>query len=199
MEDGSQSAEHISMQLLAYDLLAGQESFEADDRGDFFVAHLLPERYRIDAYGPPGTYLKSVRFAGHDITPDDLDLTAGIGGPMELVFSRNAASVAGLVRDKDGNPAPFAMVALWPVSRSELPKASNADGNGRFQWANLPPGDYRVLAWDTVNPSLLQNPDFLAAFTSTAKRVSLQVAANVSVDVTMNDRDATATEIAKLP
>jgi hypothetical protein len=199
MEDGSPSAEPVSMQLLEYDPLAGQESFEADDKGDFFAGHLLPERYRIDAYGPPGSYLKSVRFAGHDITPDDLDLTAGIGGPVELVFSSHAASVGGTVRDKDGNLAPFAMVALWPVSRSELPKASNADGNGRFQWSNLTPGDYRILAWDSVNPSLLQNPDFLAAFTGTAKKVSLQEAANVSVEVTMNDRDAAAAEIAKLP
>lgn len=78
-------------------------------------------------------------------------------------------------------------------------QTSNADGNGRFQWSNLAPGDYRVLASDTVDPSLLQNPDFLVRFTGTAKTISLREAANVSVEVTMNDRDAMATEIAKLP
>jgi hypothetical protein len=199
MEDGSPPSEPVSIQLLEYDPLTGQESFEGDDKGEFFAGHLLPERYRIDAYGPPGSYLKSVQFAGRNINPDDLDLTAGIGGTLELVFSPHAASVGGTVRDKDGNPVPFAMVALWPVSTSELPKASNADGNGRFRWSNLIPGDYRVLAWDTVNPSLLQNPDFLAAFEGSAKRVSLQEAAIASVEVTMNDQDAAAAEIGKLP
>lgn len=54
MEDGSPPREPVSIQLLKYDPLAGQESFETGDKGDFFAGHLLPERYRIDAYGPPG-------------------------------------------------------------------------------------------------------------------------------------------------
>jgi len=55
------------------------------------------------------------------------------------------------------------------------------------------------LAWDAVDTSLLENPDFVARFTDSAKTISLQEAAHLSVEVTVNDRDTTAREIAKLP
>jgi hypothetical protein len=166
---------------------------------NFLIGELLPERYRIEVAGPPGSYVKSILFAGRDITPDNLDLTTGTGGTMEIVLSPRAASVDGVVRDKDGKPVPFAMFELWSASLSELPRASNADGNGRFRISGLTPGDYRVAAWETVDSSMLQNPDFLARFESSATKVSLPESASASVEVTINDRDSTAAEIAKLP
>jgi hypothetical protein len=46
---------------------------------------------------------------------------------------------------------------------------------------------------------MLQNPDFLARFEASAQKVSLRESANASVDVIVNDRETTASEITKLP
>ncbi len=199
MEDGSTPMGDISINPIDQETWKNAEFVDVDDKGSFHILKLAPERYRIEAHGPPGSYVRSIRFGERDITPDNLDLTAGIGGTMEIVLSPSAASVTGVVRDKDGKPAPFAMVELWSASPSELPSGANADGNGRFRISDLAPGDYRVAAWETVNPSMLHNPDFLARFESSATKVSVPESASVSVDVTMNDRDTTWTEIAKLP
>jgi protocatechuate 3,4-dioxygenase beta subunit len=199
MLDGSAPTRDASINLIDRETWENASDVEIDAKGNFRIPKLAPVRYWMEASGPSGSYTKSIRFAGRDIARDDLDLTAGIGGTMEIVLSPNAASITGVVRDKDGNPAPFAMFELWSASHAELPRASNADANGRFELSGLTPGDYRVAAWDTASPSLLQNPDFLAHFEGTATKVSLAESATVSVEVTMNDADSTAAAIAKLP
>ena len=200
MEDGSTPVDPVSINLIEYDPMLAPGDSETDGKGNFHIGKLLPERYRIEVNSRAKSYVKSIRFGGHDITPDNLDLRSGIGGAMDIVLSPSAASVAGVVRDKDGNPAPFAMVELWSASRSALPQTPTADSNGSFNFSNLTPGDYWIAAWDTVDidPSLLQNPDFLARFEGSATKVSLRESANASIEVTMNDHETTAAEVAML-
>jgi hypothetical protein len=199
MEDGSAPVGPVSINLIDHETWENADFVDIDDKGSFHISKLAPERYRIEAQGPAGSYVKSIRFGERDITSDNLDLTPGIGGAMEIVLSANAGSVTGVVRDRDGKPAPFAMVELWSASLSELPNGATADGTGRFRISDLAPGDYRVAAWDIANPSMLQNPDFLARFEGSATKVSLAESASASVEVTVNDRDSTTAEIAKLP
>jgi hypothetical protein len=44
---------------------------------------------------------------------------------------------------------------------------------GSFRFTGIPPGDYRLLAWDDVGKDDLQNPDFVTRFESQATAVSL--------------------------
>ncbi len=38
------------------------------------------------------------------------------------------------------------------------------DKSGQFQFRGLPPGEYRVLAWEDVDPGAWFNPAFLAVY-----------------------------------
>lgn len=199
MEDGSPPDKPVSIAISDYDDDQGNMGVESGDKGDFQIGKLSPHRYRVEVAGLPGSYVKSIHLDGHEITPGNLDLTASVGGTMEIVLSPRAASVAGVIRDQAGNPAPFAMFQIWPASSPDLPRASLADANGRFHISSLTPGDYSIAAWDAVDPSMLQNPDFLAGFARNTQKVSLPQSATAFLDLTMSDRAAVAAEMAKLP
>jgi hypothetical protein len=85
---------------------------------------------------------------------------------MQIIVSGRAGTLEGTVTDKDGNPFPGATVVLTssrPLPRtrgsSSNPTAS-ADQNGHFIFRGLPPGDYKVSAWEEIDEEEYSDPEF---------------------------------------
>ena len=165
---------------------------------------LGPEKYRVSVNGlPQGIYVKAIRFENVDITHDYLDLSNS-GGALDVVLSPRAADVSGVVRNEKGEPVPNVPVTLWTPGRPvsgvyDVPRTGNTDGSGAFQIFNLAPGEYRVAAWEDLEPGLAQNPDFRARFESTAAKVEVQESSHATADTKLVGRDAIQTEMDKLP
>jgi sarcosine oxidase gamma subunit len=81
----------------------------------------------------------------------------------------------------------------------DAPRGANTDQSGSFQLSNLAPGEYRIAAWEDIEPGLAQNPEFRALFESKAAKVTLQESAHATVEIKLIGRDATVAEAAKLP
>ena len=64
---------------------------------------------------------------------------------------------------------------------------------------NLAPGEYRVAAWEDIEPGLVQNPDFRERFESTAIKATLTESSNTTVEMKVIPRDTILAEIGKLP
>jgi hypothetical protein len=60
-----------------------------------------------------------------------------------------------------------------------------ADQAGAFQIRGLPPGDYRLYAWQQVEEGAWMDPDFLAPLTGKAEKVSLSEGGRESRQVKM--------------
>ena len=152
---------------------------------------------------PQGTYLKSARFGGQDVTNALIDTTSGTGGTLELVFSSKAATVTGSVQNEKGETPAGVMVTLWP----KTPDASLTGGvhpaftdqSGAFKFQGLAPGDYYVAAWEDLDSGLAQSADFLSHFTSDASAITLAEGGQESKDLKPVPADKVAVEIAKLP
>jgi hypothetical protein len=73
---------------------------------------------------------------------------------LEILVGKDGAELDGSVADKDGKPAPGAVVVLVPETRLRahpaLFRESETDQAGRLQFKNRLPGSYTVLAWDDV-------------------------------------------------
>jgi hypothetical protein len=174
--------------------------------GTFQLKGVAPSKYFISVGGlPQGSYVKSMRFGGQDVTRAPLDLTSGGGGSLEVVLSSKAADVSGVVLNDKSEPAQGVPVTLWPKipdrgNANNGIKTANTDQNGGFKISGLAPGDYYVAAWDDIpEAGLAQNPDFLAQFASDDTAVKLAESAHQNSGVKLITRERIVAEAAKIP
>ena len=177
---------------------------QVKDDGTFQFSAVGTGKYVLNVISlPPGTYLKSARFAGQDVTNALIDTTSGNGGTLDILLSSKAASVTGSIQNEKGEPLAGVMATLWPKIPDASPtggaRVSFTDQSGGFQFKGLAPGDYEVAAWEDLDPGLAQSAEFLSHFTSDTSAVTLAEGATVSKDLKPVPADKVALEIAKLP
>jgi len=89
-----------------------------------------------------GVYVKSVRFAGQDVTNMSLDFSFGANGALQIVLSAKAAAVTTNARDGQGHAHSATRIALWPKS----PNQGSPMGGLRFSLAD-PMGGPTSMVW----------------------------------------------------
>jgi hypothetical protein len=79
------------------------------------------------------------------------------------------------------------MAAPWPrcFRRMEKssPKSMQADAQGMFHFRAVPPGDYKLLAWDDVSRDELENPTVVNRFDSQATAITLAASGTIAASV----------------
>ncbi len=175
-----------------------------EPEGTFKISNISWSRYTVTPLGFSGDdlYLKSMRFGGQDAIKNPLDLTSGAGGVLELLYSHRAAEVDASVHDKDGKVVTNVSVSLWPKTplafdpfRGQVFRTNPE----QVEITNVPPGEYYVAAWDSVDPALLMYSELLARFVSQAATVKVGESDKVSVDLTLIPKDKIVAEVARLP
>jgi hypothetical protein len=147
------------------DFFLPSEAVAAD--GAFALDYIGPDRYAVNMTGvPAGFYLKSIRSGEHDVLENGLDVTREAPAGVEIVLSGNPGGIQGQVRSEDGKPAAGATVALVPQSagrrlRADWYRSVTTGQDGHFQLTSLPPGEYRLFAWDEVEDGAWMDPEFL--------------------------------------
>lgn len=181
----------------------GASQAQVKEDGTFRLINVGLGRYALNLNSlPQGTYLKSARFGGQDVTHGFIDTTSGTGGTLELVLSTKSADITGSVQDDKGEARSGVMVTLWPKIPDASPiggvRPAPTDQNGGFQFKGLAPGDYYIAAWEDVELALFQSSEFLSHFTSEASSVTLSENGHETRDVKIVPADKVAAEIAKL-
>jgi hypothetical protein len=157
------------------------------DEGNYQVVvgpMFLPE----DAAVPSGftvppslknAYVKSIRMGDVDGLKQELEITGSADRSVEIVISPNGGTMEGLALSERGEPVSGAFVALVPTAlvpvsqRPDLYKSARTDSRGRFQIAAIPPGEYRVLAWEDVEFGAWKSPEFLSGYAARGKIVRI--------------------------
>jgi hypothetical protein len=152
---------------------------------------------------PPGTYVKSIRFSGQDVTKTPLDLSSGAGGVLDIVISQRAAEVTAVARRSNGEMAAGITVSIWPRGNAGFDTGTvrivNTTATGSVKVSELAPGEYYVAAWEDADSNLLRYPDFLAKFTDQASAVRLGENDKITADLMVIPKEKSAAEAAKLP
>jgi protocatechuate 3,4-dioxygenase beta subunit len=132
-----------------------------------------PGDYRIESAG--AGFLKSARLGTSDILIDGLHLDGQPGDPIEIVLAR-AASVEGRVVDSKQQPVPNAVVVLVPPPnsrrRADRYAFTATDASGRFRIQNVP-GDYKLFAWEDIEPGAWQDPAVIRIYENRGQPISL--------------------------
>jgi hypothetical protein len=158
---------------------AGSASAVARSDGTFALQNVAADWYTLSIAGlVEDCYVKSARFGGVDALEHGLDLSRGDPpGPIEVVLSPAGGDVEGVVLKENQQPAAGATVALAPDAprrdQVHLFRSATADRYGRYVLRGVPPGEYRLFAWEDVEAGAWLDPDFLGEYEKRGETVSV--------------------------
>jgi hypothetical protein len=143
---------------------------EAHADGTFVVPDVVPGIWDIGVNPVPrGGYIKAMRLGDRDVLTDDMIVDAGTHEQLHLVVSTRGAVVAGTVAVPPGVArSARAVLLLAPVGKyanvlSFYGHASSDDA-GHFEFTGVTPGRYRLYAFEEMDSSAYQDPNFLKPF-----------------------------------
>jgi hypothetical protein len=156
--------------------------------GTFKIDNLLPGDYRVTVAGmPPGYYLKSVRL---DQTEGGIDqplrVMASSASPLDVMISANGGQIEGTILDEKQQPVRDTQAVLVPDqqrSRLDLYSTARSDQNGHFTFRGIPPGDYKIFAWEALEQFVYYDAEVLRVFEAKGKLVHVAESSKQTVEV----------------
>ena len=147
-----------------------------------------PDIYEVLVNGSRDTHLKSVRIGDQTLKDRRVDLTAPAGA-LTIVLGADAGQVEGSVKNSKGEPVVRARVNVIAygdhADRQDLNRFGFTDEKGEFKIKNVPPGEYKVFAWEDVPVGAPQDAEFRKPFEKQAVPVKLQPNGHEKVEVTV--------------
>ena len=167
-----------------------------------FTLKATPEVYAINVFCDAGAYVKSIHFGDQDVSSGKIDLTQQSSGALNIVCGTDVGQIQGTVQNDNGEPAAQVMISVVPEGeqrgRPDL-CCLISDEKGKFEYRDLAPGDYKVFAWESTDPQMLESAEFQKAFESRAASVTVTSGGNASVQVKMISGADIEAEKNKLP
>jgi hypothetical protein len=160
-------------------------SAEIAEGGTFTLPDMTADTYFISVAGlPDGYYVKSARWGKEEVFESGVSLAAKSEGPLEIVLSAKPATIRGSM----AGAAAGVTVALVPQSqkrraRPEFYRSALTDSQGRFTFANLPPGEYKLFAWDDVESGAWTDPEFLKPIEAKGQLVTLREGSTEEIEL----------------
>jgi hypothetical protein len=60
------------------------------------------------------------------------------------------------------------------------------DASGRFQFQRIPPGEYKLLAWEDVEENFWQDPDFIRKYDDRGRSVRIDAGTKENFEIRAN-------------
>ena len=131
-------------------------------------------------------HIKSIRF-GRDDAFEAIRVSPGTTGVVEVVLTTATGSVDGIALGRSGDPATNVTVVLVPTNarkRASLYQTLVTGSDGRFRFQEIPPGDYKIFAWDDVETGAWQDAEFIRPYESRGR--AIRVSENSKDEVQLN-------------
>ena len=101
-----------------------------------------------------------------------------MAGEVQVILAPGAASITGTAGISSDQPAPGVTVTLVPdssrVNRWDLYRTTTAGDDGSFTFSGLPPGTYKLHAWEDIETGAHQDPMFMRPFDGAGQDVSVR-------------------------
>jgi protocatechuate 3,4-dioxygenase beta subunit len=158
--------------------------------GTFKLDNVPPGEYRVTIPSMPDYYVKQISFDRNDAlnSPFVVPEASTQTGALEIVLSSKVGQIEGVVTDERGQAVTGIQAVLVPDSnrdRTDLFKAITTDQTGRFVMKGIPPGDYKLYAWDALENYGYFDPDLLKRSEPLGKGIRVNESDNRIVDLKM--------------
>ena len=168
-------------------LPAGQrEMAEVAADGTFTLRDVGAMEYRVRVMGlPQGAYIQ----AGRIDTTDALNAPFSVdnqGSQLQLQLGFAPGRVSGTVSDDRGAPASGVQAVLVPDEarrgRNDAYFAATTDRSGQYAFSNVPPGRYKLFAWEDVPAGAYQYPDFIRRYEDRGQTITVNANGAITAD-----------------
>lgn len=155
--------------------------------GSFRADTVLPGEYLVQVTGmPPDVYVKQARFRDADILNSPMQFGLADSGTIEILLSPKGGQIDGTVVDEKQRAVQGTMVVLVPDQhrdRFDLYKTPVTDAVGHFNMVGVPPGDYKLFAWDGIDAYAWFDPVVLKTFEPQGKPVHVTESSKAVADL----------------
>ncbi len=159
----------------------------ADD-GTFTLQNISPMDYRVRVGGlPQGAYVMAGRIGGDDAVNRPFTINGDQQMMLQLQIGFAAGRVQGTVVDEKGNPYQGVLATLIPDEarrlRPDVYFSSPTDQYGKFNFPNVPPGTYKLFAWEDIPSGAYQDPDYIRGYEDRGRVVKVDAGGSVDIQV----------------
>lgn len=160
--------------------------------GAFSLESLPTGRYVADVFcGGSGAYVQSITVGGEEVRGRAFDLSAASSG-LTVVLRTDSAEFLGMVDsmgeatqqgERQGHPSVI-LIPSDPKLRSvDMVAPGPVSSKNAFDISGLRPGEYLALAFEDIDESQLQDPEFLLSLEPLGRSVQLSPGAAQSVNL----------------
>lgn len=157
--------------------------------GSFSWKDVPPGSYSVqisDVSAMPDWFLKSAAADGHDATDSGFSVGASTI-TLDLIASANGATVDGVTGDQNDEPVADAVIVAVPEARfrnrPDRYRKAVSDQSGHFSLRGLPPGDYTLFAWESVDGEPFYNSEFIRSYEDRGKAMRVREGNRMSVQL----------------
>jgi hypothetical protein len=175
----------------------GANSGKLGDDNSFRLDDVSADLYDVTVAGlPDGFYVKAVHAGEADVLVSGLEVKGAAPEPVEIVLSAHGGQVSGAVKNAaNQQPMAQATVALAPREKERAGQTpyyhDMATGqDGRFFFKSVAPGEYKLFAWEDVEPGAWLDPDFIKPLDDKGQSVTIRADGQETADLVAIPADA---------
>jgi hypothetical protein len=157
--------------------------------GQFLLSGVLPGSYVLDISDlPQDVYLKDALLDEQHVLEEPMTIAKRPPAtPLQVLLAANGGRLQVTVRDAKGQPRYGAHVVLVPEfahrTRREQHRVASSDENGQATLRGIPPGIYKLFAWENLEPNAYLNADYLRLYEDLGAPVKISSGVNPPVTV----------------
>jgi len=162
--------------------------------GSFEWKNIPAGHYSIqisEASAMPDWFVRSVAASGRDAADSGFTMSGGLI-TLDLVVSSNGAGAEGIVTNQqegpeNDSPVADAVVVAVPEPRfrshPDRYRKALTDQHGHFTLRGLPPGDYKLFAWESVDGEAYYDAQFLRNYEGQGKPLHVNQGDHASIQL----------------
>jgi len=134
--------------------------------GVIAIANVQPGDYLLNVSGlPEDAYVKTARSAQRDILERFVQVQYESQDQLEIQIAFDGGQINGITVEAAGHLIGLVTVVLVPDKtrrhRPDQYRIVTSGVDGKFSIRGIPPGEYKIFAWESVEPNAYMNPDFI--------------------------------------